>query len=428
MRLISSLAAPSRWLGMALLLVCGVQAYGADSYSAGRLTMPTLVIGNATYSDVVVTVGGILSGPAGTAPIGAVDTYNPANGQLTVQAVTLGGNTLYNVVVSVSGLVSIGSVSGGDTYDGHTATSAIFLYFTTYMTHVAFTPTGAPTIAGGMPSALYDSLNGGILSIPVLTYAGHVFTNISVPATEGAEVASNQTITFSKPVYSIYPLAVGASEAILATASSGLPVSYVVSTPSICTVVQDSAQEGYGYITYSAAGGTGSGVVGAAPLGGGAYQANSFTGQTSTGLNLGLALASPLLNPYPSTEPYYTAPYPNFVLDGNAQGTAGFFFDDVFFATGGPLVDIAGIVLAAPGDPIINILYQAGTGYLYADSIIFADEGPYQSMTMTGKVVNGLVGLSDGACVITAFQPGGGSFSAAAPASITVDVGAIILP
>jgi hypothetical protein len=47
---------------------------------------------------------------------------------------------------------------------------------------------------------------------------------------------------------------------------------------------------------------------------------------------------------------------------------------------------------------------------------------------MTGKVVNGLVGLSDGACVITAFQPGGGSFSAAAPASITVDVGAIILP
>jgi hypothetical protein len=427
MGFISSLAAQLRWLGMALLLLCGTQAY-ADTYSAGRLTMPTLVIGNATYSNVVVTVGSILSGPAGNAPIGTVDTYNPANGQLTVQSVTLGSITAYNVVVSVSGLVSIGSVSGADTYDGHTVTAAIFLSFTTYSTKVTFTPTGTPAIAGGMPAALYDTLNGGTLSIPVLEYAGHVFTNISVPATQGSGVTPNQTVAFSKPVYSIYPLAVGASEAILATATSGLPVSYVVTTPSICTVVQNGAQQGYGYINYSAAGGSGSGVVGAVPLGGGAYQANSFTGMTSDGQPLGLALASSVLNPYPATDMYYTPPYPNFILDGNAQGTAGFFFDDVFFANGGPVVDIAGIVLQAPGDPIINILYQSGTGYLYADSIIFNAGGPYQSMTMTASVVNGLVGLSDGACVILAFQPGGGSFSAAAPASITVDVGAIILP
>jgi hypothetical protein len=427
MRLISSLAAPLRWLAMSVLLVCSAAAYGADSYSAGKLTIPTLVIGNATYSNVVVEVGSILSGPAGSAPIGAVDTYNPANGQLTAQAVTLGSITLYNVVVTVSSLVSIGSVTGADTYDGHTVTSAVFLYFTTYMTHVAFTPTGAPTVAGGMPNALNDSLNGGVLSIPVLEYAGHVFTNISVPATEGAAVASNQTISFSKPVYSIEPLKVGASEAILATATSGLPVAYIVATPSICTVVQSTAQQGYGYISYSAAGGSGSGVVGAVPLAAGAYQANSFTGMTSTGQNLGLALASSLLNPYPSTEQFYTPPYPNFVLDGNAQG-GGFFFDDMFFVNGGPVVDIAGIILAAPGDPVINILYEQGMGYLYADSIIFNDMGPYQSMTFSASVVNGLVGLSDGACVITAFQPGGGSFTAAAPVSITVDIGAIILP
>jgi hypothetical protein len=428
MRFISSLAAQLRWLSIALLLVCAADAFGADSYSAGRLTIPTLVIGNATYSNVVVNVGSILSGPAGSVPVGTVDTYNPANGQLTVQAVTLGSLTAYNVVVTVSSLVSIGSVSGADTYDGHTVTAAIFLSFTTYLSNVAFTPTGAPSIAGGMPAALYDTLNGTTLSIPALEYAGHVFTNISVPATQGSATASNQTIAFSKPVYSIYPLKVGASEAILATATSGLPVSYVVTTPSICTVVQSSAQQGYGYINYSAAGGSGSGVVGAAPLGGGAYQANTFTGLTSDGQPLGLALASSVLNPYPATEMYYTPPYPNFVLDGNAQGTAGFFYDDVFFANGGPVVDIAGIVLQAPGDPIINILYQSGTGYLYADSIIFNAGGPYQSMTFSAAVVNGLVGLSDGACVITAFQPGGGSFSAAAPASITVDVGVTILP
>jgi hypothetical protein len=102
-RFISSLAAQLRWLSISLLLVFGASAYGADSFSAGKLTIPTLVIGNATYSNVVVTVGSILSGPAGSTPIGTVDTYNPANGQLTVQAVTLGPNTLYNVVVTVSG-------------------------------------------------------------------------------------------------------------------------------------------------------------------------------------------------------------------------------------------------------------------------------------------------------------------------------------
>jgi hypothetical protein len=422
MRLISSLAAPLRWLGMVLLLVCGVQAYGADTYSAGRLTMPTLVIGNVTYSNVVVTVGGILSGPAGTAPIGTVDTYNPANGQLTVQSVTLGGNTLYNVVVSVSGLVSVGSVSGADTYDGHTVTSAVYLYFTTYMTHVAFTPTGAPTIGGGMPTALYDSTSGGVLSIPVLEYAGHVFTNISVPATEGAAVASNQTVTFSKPVYSLLPLAVGASEAILATASSGLPVSYVVNTPTICTVVQNTAQEGHAYFKYSATGGSGSGVVGASPLGSGAYQVNWVTGTDNNGESLGLALASSILNPLPSNSQYYTPPYPNF------QVANEWAFDDVLYANGGAAMDPSGILFVSSDQPYINPYYVNGVGYQYADSTIFADHSNAQPMTFTLSVVNGLVGLSDGACVVTAFQPGGGSFTAAAPASITVDVGEIILP
>ena len=269
-----------------------------------------------------------------------------------------------------------------------------------------------------------------LVRLPLLNFLYQIIclvTNIRVPATKGAVAGTNQTIAFSEPVPSFSPLAVGGSEAILATATSGLPVSYVVNTPSICTVVQRSAQQGYGYISYSAPGGSGAGVVGAVPLGGGAFQANSFTGITATGEPLGLAMASPVLNPYPSTATNYTPPYPNFVLGGTASG-GGFFFDDVFFANGGSLVDIAGIALTAPGDPIINVLYLAGTGYLYADSIIFAARGNYQSMTISASLVDGLVGLSVGACVITAFQPGNGSFSAAAPASITVGVGEIILP
>jgi hypothetical protein len=419
---ISSLAARMRWLGMALLLVCGVNAYGADSYSAGKLTMPTLVIGNVTYSNVVVDVASILSGPAGSAPIGTVDTYNPTNGQLTVQAVTLGPNTLYNVIVTVSSLVSVGSVSGADTYDGHTVIATAFTTDNTFSSHVAFTPTGAPTIAGGMPLSLADYLNGAGLNIPVLEYSGHVFTNISVPATQGAAAGSNQTITFTKPVPPPLFIPVGTSVAILATASSGLPVSYWVDTPTICTIVQNTAQEGHAYFSYSAAGGSGSGVLGAAPLGNGAYQANWVTGTDNNGQPLGLALASSVLNPLPSSSMYYTPPYPNF---NEANMWA---FDDVLYANGGPFMDPSGVLLTASDQKYINPYYVSGIGYQYADSAIFTAQGPPQAMTFSLAVVNGLVGLSDGECVVTAVQAGGGSFSAAAPALLIVDVGEIILP
>jgi hypothetical protein len=418
MGLISSLAAQLRWLGISVLLAGGAAAYGADSYSGGKLTLPTLVVGNATYSGVVVTLGSILSGPAGNAPIGTVDTYNPANGQLTLQAVTVGSITVYNVVVTVSSLVSIGGVSGADTYNGSTVLATMVSAGASNLSYATFRPTGAPTIAGGMPNALYDSFNGTTLSIPALGFAGRVFTNISVPASQQSVAGTDQTITITKPVPPINPLSVGTSEAISATASSGLPVTFVVTTPSVCAVVQASAQQGYGYFGYTATGGSGSGVVGAAPLGGGAFQADWVTGETSNGQPLGLARASSVLNPYPSNGQFYTPPYPNFVLGGV------WFFDDVLLASGGARLDLAGILLTAPDDQYINLLYNSNTTqYLYGDSIILAAMGNYQAMTFSASVVNGLVGLSSGGCTIKAFQPGSASFSAAAPVQITVDVG-----
>jgi hypothetical protein len=142
------------------------------------------------------------------------------------------------------------------------------------------------------------------------------------------------------------------------------------------------------------------------------------------GHTLGLAMASSILDPLPSNSMYYTPPYPNFTLLNIWA------FDDVLYANGGALLDPSGILLVASdsSDPYINPYYVSGTGYQYADSNIFTAQAPPQSMTFSAAIVNGLVGLSDGACVVTAFQPGGGSFTAAAPAQITVDVGEIILP
>ena len=101
-----------RFVGLALLYLVGTAgAYGSDTYNSttGHLTIPSVTIGSATYSNMVVTVSGIVSYAGGPAR-GSQDTYNPSTNQLTIPAVIVGTTPLYNVVVTVGGLVSIGSV------------------------------------------------------------------------------------------------------------------------------------------------------------------------------------------------------------------------------------------------------------------------------------------------------------------------------
>jgi hypothetical protein len=62
-----------------LLLLGALKAYGADTYSAGYLSIPSLSIGGATYTSVVVAIGSILKAPADTTPYTSIDSYNPAN-------------------------------------------------------------------------------------------------------------------------------------------------------------------------------------------------------------------------------------------------------------------------------------------------------------------------------------------------------------
>ena len=54
--------ARSFWLGL-LALGCGIEAVAADTYNAAthQLTIPTVTVCAATYSNIVVTVGSIVS-------------------------------------------------------------------------------------------------------------------------------------------------------------------------------------------------------------------------------------------------------------------------------------------------------------------------------------------------------------------------------
>jgi hypothetical protein len=152
-------------------------------YAAGNLTIPTLTIGAVTYYNVVMTVGGIVSGPSGSAPIGTAVTYNPANHEMTIPAGSVGNTIYYNVMIQVSGLVSIGGVSGADTYNGSALSiaSVHVLGGATYE-HKVVTVAKLDSIGGGVPAGLVDQYNSATreLFIPAVEYAGKAYTNVTV--------------------------------------------------------------------------------------------------------------------------------------------------------------------------------------------------------------------------------------------------------
>jgi hypothetical protein len=152
------------------------------AYSAGQLLMPVVDVGSVVYTNMVVTIGKVVSGPSGTSPIGTVVIYNPANNQLTIPDGTVGTTTYYNVGVTVGSLVSIDSVAGADSYDGsHLMISSVQVGGTVY--HNAVITVGRIiSVAGGMPAGaqdVYDPANRQ-LSIPAVQVESRVYTNVTI--------------------------------------------------------------------------------------------------------------------------------------------------------------------------------------------------------------------------------------------------------
>jgi uncharacterized repeat protein (TIGR03803 family) len=168
-----------------VLLGIAASAAGADTFNAatGHLTIPTLTIGNATYSNVIVTIGTLLEPPAGTVPAFPADSYFPGSNELTVQTVgVVGGQTYDNVVVTVAALDSVGNAAGVDTYHNGILTlpevqagSAIYTNVT-----LAVGAAAVAGVAGGMPKTFRDQYSAGQLLIPAVQVGSTVYTNVTV--------------------------------------------------------------------------------------------------------------------------------------------------------------------------------------------------------------------------------------------------------
>ncbi len=160
---------------------------GADSYNAAsrELTIPTLVIGGARYSNVSVTVENIITPPSGTSPDGSTDSYDPVTGQLTVQSVRVGSGTFYNAVVSLSALDSIGAASGIDTYssgNNQLTIPAVQVQGGAAFRNVIITVGAIKSVSGGMPKFTSDQYTPATkeLLIPVVQAYGHIYTNVLI--------------------------------------------------------------------------------------------------------------------------------------------------------------------------------------------------------------------------------------------------------
>jgi hypothetical protein len=164
---------------------------GNATYSAGQATLPTVFIGGASFSDMVVTLTKLAGAPTGSAPASAAIVYDPATGNVTVPQVTVGSKTYYNAVATVGSLVSVGSVSGADVYDGKNLTIPAVTVGTTLYTNVVITPGKILGVAGGMPKAALDQYDGTSrqLLIPAVEFGGKVYTNVTI--TVGTIVSVN---------------------------------------------------------------------------------------------------------------------------------------------------------------------------------------------------------------------------------------------
>ncbi len=196
---------PARLLAQIVLLACACIAgpavsVGSDSYDAAthQLMIPELQYGNATYWNMVVTPGKVL-GIAGGAPTGFWDAYVfnfPSGFELIAPSVVVGPTTYTNVTATIADMMSVGSVSGADSYDG------TYLYIPTVSvggkpySYVVITVARIDSLGNGFPKTEADTYNTSThqLSIPGVEVGAKAYTNVNVTVGNIVSVNGSGTV------------------------------------------------------------------------------------------------------------------------------------------------------------------------------------------------------------------------------------------
>ena len=83
-----------------------------DSFNSlnNQLTITAVQVGTTTFTNVVITVGSVVSVGSGVAS-GQVDLSDSSTNQLTIPSVIVGSTTYNNVVITVGSVISVGGTS-----------------------------------------------------------------------------------------------------------------------------------------------------------------------------------------------------------------------------------------------------------------------------------------------------------------------------
>ena len=179
-------------LPAALLLTAGPGVgRAADTYVNGVLTIPSVIIGNADYTNLVVDVQSIAVPPTAiSVALLPGDIWNPVTAELYAATANVGPTSYYNGVGRIGNLVSIGSVAGADTYAGGSLQlPAVQVLGGSVYTgvQVAVAPQDIQGVAGGMPQVrqnVYDPTTHQ-LTVPVAAFNGRYYTNVTATVLPG---------------------------------------------------------------------------------------------------------------------------------------------------------------------------------------------------------------------------------------------------
>jgi uncharacterized repeat protein (TIGR03803 family) len=201
----------ARYLPAVLLSVVAFHSRAADTYNpqTQQLLIPAVTVGGATFTNMVVgvTPADIVVPPSGSIPFWNVDTYNPVNNELAIPTVNVGGATYYNVVVKVGSLISIGGVTGADTYSAGAVTLSEVQVGPVIYTNVVATISSIQSHGGGMPKSTVDvyTPSSHQLAVAAVQAGGAVFTNALV--TPGTIKSVGGQLPVESTVYSFGPAA-----------------------------------------------------------------------------------------------------------------------------------------------------------------------------------------------------------------------------
>ena len=115
-------------------------AQAADTYDATKstLTIPVLKVGETYYSDVIITLGKVVSVGSASSSYLSYDTYTAASNQLAIPYVTVASITYYNVVITVGNVLSVGGTCASLAACTSSSTSTDSIYYgpATYATTI----------------------------------------------------------------------------------------------------------------------------------------------------------------------------------------------------------------------------------------------------------------------------------------------------